>query len=95
MSLIFNNGVSPPIHQLSCTMSDATPSHWNPLSLIRSKSSKSEGHERQKPSYPPEQAETKSSKKVKPHRIRLLNKLDPRFNQDLLDAKARGELGDI
>ncbi|KAL5365161.1 hypothetical protein BJX96DRAFT_158655 [Aspergillus floccosus] len=76
------------------TMSEPTHSHRGPLSLIRSHSSKSQHQEDRKPSSSEQPMEPKSPR-VKPHRFRILNRLDPRFNQDLLDAKARGEIGDI
>ncbi|KAL2850642.1 hypothetical protein BJY01DRAFT_245342 [Aspergillus pseudoustus] len=96
------NKLTSPIHHLECwkllkTRSAAkmpTPSQRR--TLAKDQDVATTGAASEKPSFNGPggaSASTTSSQNPKPHSSRLLNKLDPRYNSDILEAQQKGKIG--
>lgn len=51
--------------------------------------------EADKPAFPGPGSDASAGEKPKPHDSKILNKLDPRFDADMIEAKEKGELGRV
>lgn len=52
------------------------------------------GKSSQEPGFPGPGSSTTAPEKPKAHDSKVLNKLDPRVDHDIIEAKQKGELGD-